>query len=408
VGTVQPSPLECLSCLAGEISLNDLLGGFKLGQSKRYKTAIIGCGGISKNYLTNIINNFHIIEIVGCSDIIPERSELRAKEYGIKQMTNEDILQDKDIEIVLNLTYPLSHYDVTKQALMAGKHVYSEKMIAVTLEEGKELVDLAKSKNLLFTVAPDTFLGAGWQGIRNAIDNGFIGDPISAVGVCIRAYHDNSDKLNDRKGFVFSEGGGIPFDMGGYYLHNFIQLLGPISRVSGFGKTRDAIRQYVSPSHPCYGEDFTIDSPNTMVGSLEFVMGAYASLTITSEASLFPKPFFEVHGTEGVLTCFDPNDFNGDIILHRRYNEPKPLTLLHGYADECRGLGVADMAYALKNGRKPRAHCDLGYHAFEAVHGILESCDTGHVYTMKSTCTRPEPIKIGQLYGRAQESVLDD
>ena len=379
-----------------------------MGQVKRIKAAVIGSGDISKNYLTNIINKFHIIEMVGCSDIIPERAAKKAEEYGIRHMTNDEILQDKEIEIVLNLTYPLSHYEVTKAALLAGKHVYSEKMIAVTLEEGKELVELAKSKNLMFTVAPDTFLGGGWQAARHYIDNGFIGEPITATGICIRAYHDTSDTLGPEKSFVFGAGGGIPFDMGGYYLHNFIQLLGPIRRVSGFAKTRNAIRQYVSPRHPKYGEDFTMDSPNTMVGALEFVSGAYLSLTITSEASLFTKPTFEIHGSEGVLTCFDPNDFNGDVILQRQYNESKQVTLLHGYLDESRGIGAADMAYAIKNKRRPRAHCDLGFHAFEAVHGIWQSCNTGQVYTMTSDCPRPEPVQVGQFYGNAQESFLDD
>ena len=379
-----------------------------MSQPKRLKAALIGSGAISKNYLTNLINNFYIVEVVGCSDIIPERSAARAQEFGIRQMTNEEIFQDKDIDIVINTTYPLSHYEVTKAALLAGKHVYSEKMIAVTLAEGKELVELAKSKGLQFTVAPDTFLGAGWQAVRHALDSGLIGEPISAVGVCIRAYQDTSDTLGDRKSFVFSPGGGIPFDMGGYYLHNFIQLFGEISRVSGFAKARTPVKKYVSPWHPRYGQEYTIDSPNTCVGALEFASGVYGSLTITSESSLFPRPLFEVYGTEGILSCFDPNDFNGDIVLQRRYNEPKPVPLLHGYADECRGIGVADMAYAIKNNRRPRAHCDLGFHAFEAVHGIIESCDTGRVYTMTSRCPRPQAIPVGQFYGHAQESMLDN
>jgi len=379
-----------------------------MGQAKRIKTALIGSGTISAWYMRNIINNFHIIEMVGCSDIIPERSAARAKEFNIRDMTNEEILNDKEIEIIINTTYPLSHYEVTKDALLAGKHVYSEKMIAVTLEEGKELVDLAASKGLNFTIAPDTFLGAGWQAVRHAVDNGMIGETISALGVCVRPYHDTSDTLRERKSFVFSAGGGIPFDMGGYYLHNFINLFGPINRVCGFAKARTPNKKYVNPHHPKYGEEFTIDSPNTMVGSLEFANGVYVSLTITSEASLFLSPVLELHGTEGVLACFDPNEFNGNIHLCRTSNDPIPVSLLHSFVDEFRGVGVADMAYALKNNRKPRAHCEIGYHAFEAVHGIIESCETGKVYEMKSTCSRPAALRTGQFKGKMQESILDD
>ena len=371
------------------------------------KTALIGSGAISKNYLQNIQNSFSIIELVGCSDIIPERSAARAKEFGIKDMTNEEILNDKDIQIVINTTYPLSHYEVTKAALLAGKHVYSEKMIAVTLDEGKELTELAKNKGLNLTIAPDTFLGGGWQAVRHTIDAGLIGEPVTAVGVCIRVYQDIGDTLIEPKGFVFSPGGGIPFDMGGYYLHSFINLFGSIKRVSGFVQTRKPVRQYVNPRHPKYKEDITMDSPNTLVGALEFANGVYLSLTITSEASLFTRPTFEIHGTEGVLTCFDPNDFNGEIKLQRNY-VTTPVPLLHGYIDEHRGIGVADMAYAIKNNRRPRAHFDLGYHAFEAIHGIISSCETGKVYTMQSTCPRPAPIPQGQLNGTAQEFFLDN
>ena len=375
--------------------------------SKRIKTALIGSGAISKTYLSNIIKNFHIIEMVGCSDIIPERSRERACEFGVRQMTNEEILADSDIQIVINTTYPLAHYDVTKSALLAGKHVYTEKMIAVTLEEGKELVELAQSKNLCFTTAPDTFLGAGWQAARHYIDSGLIGEPVSAFGICIRNYSDTGEEYNEPKSFVFGAGGGIPFDMGGYYLNNLINLFGPISRVSGFIKTREPIRKYPNPRHPKYGDTFTIDSPNILTGSLEFECGVCASLLITSESAVATTPLFEIHGTEGVLSCFDPNDFVGNVVLNRHY-DPKQMPLLHGYAEECRGLGVADMAYAIKNNRRPRAHFDIGYHAFEAVHGIISSCETGCVYTMKSTCPKPKPITPAIYSGTAQESVLDD
>jgi predicted dehydrogenase len=375
---------------------------------KRIKAALIGSGAISGAYLGNISKKFHIIELAGCSDIIPERSAARAKEFNIKQMTNEEILNDKDIQIVINTTYPMSHYEVTKDALNAGKHVYCEKMMAVELAEGKELVELAKSKNLLFTMAPDTFLGAGWQAARHAVDSGLIGEPITASCVCMRSYFSTGETAGATLGFVFKPGGGIPFDMGGYYLHNLINLLGGIKRVTGFIKIRNAAKKYPNTKNPKYGEEYVAETPNTMVSSMEFENGVYANLTITSECAMFNAPIFEIHGSEGILTCFDPNDFSGSLILRRPGGEPVPLALLHGYAEENRGIGVADMAYAIKNNRRPRAHCDMGYHAFEVIHGVIDSCDTGNVYTMKSTCPRPAPVQKGQLSGNAQESFLDD
>ena len=379
-----------------------------MAELKRIKTALIGSGAISGTYLKNITGKFHVIELVGCSDIVPERSKARAEEFGIKQMTNDEIYGDGEIKIVINTTYPVSHYEVTKQALLSGKHVYSEKMMAVELAEGKELVELAAKNNLLFTTAPDTFLGAGWQAARRAVDNGAIGEPVTAACVCIRNYSNTGEKNADRKSFVYSPGGGIPFDMGGYYLHALINLFGSVKRVSGFVKKRTDTKKYLNPSNPRYGEEITVDSPNTLAASLEFESGVYANLTITSECGMFNKPIFEVYGTGGYLSCYDPNDFSGDLTLHLPKCEPAAMPLLNGYAEESRGLGVADMAYAILNNRRPRAHCDIGYHAFEVIHGIIESCDTGKTYAMKSKCVKPAPVRTGQYQGTAQECVLDD
>ncbi len=376
---------------------------------KRIKAALIGSGAISGIYLKNLKEVFHVIDLVGCSDLIDGRSRCRAEEFGIKQMTNEEILSDPSIEIVVNTTYPLSHYEVTKSALEAGKHVYTEKMLAVTLEEGKELVELARDRKLKFTTAPDTFLGGGWQTARKAIDDGLIGEPIVVSAVCIRSYQDFGESFTHPKPFVFSAGGGIPFDMGGYYLHNMINLFGSIKRVSGFAKIHNPSRCYENPRHPKYKEEFTIDSPNTIAGSLEFENGVVGNLTITSEASIFPTPFFEVHGTQGSLKLFDPNDFGGELVLTRNIlQEPLKLPILFPYNDDSRGIGVADMAYSILNNRIPRADAAIGYHAFEAIHGIWSSTDNNIVYCMKSHCDRPQPFGLLTSSGTAFEAEMND
>lgn len=376
---------------------------------KRVRAALIGSGAISGIYLKNLTETFHIIDLAGCSDLVSERSERRAKEFGICQMTNEEILRDPSIEIVVNTTYPLSHYAVTKSALEAGKHVYTEKMLAVTLEEGRELTSLAKEKNLLLTAAPDTFLGGGWQTARKAVDDGLIGEPVAVTAVCIRSYQDYGDTYAEPIPFVFTEGGGIPFDMGGYYLHNMIHLFGPLRRVGGFAQVRRPRRTYENLRHPRFGEGFTVTSPNTLTGSLEFESGLLGSLTITSEAALFPEPFFAVHGTEGSLTLFDPNNFGGRLLLRRGISpDAVELPVLYPFTGDSRGIGVADMAYALRNGRRPRADVSIGYHAFEAVHGIWNSGLTGTVHTMQSTCERPKPFPLMASSGSAYEMQLND
>lgn len=373
---------------------------------RRIKTAVIGCGTISASYLKNITEKFHVLELTACSDIVPERARKRAEEYGLRQMSNEEIYNDRDIEIILNLTYPLSHYEVNSNSLKAGKHVYSEKMMAVDLEDGHRLVQLTNERGLHLTVAPDTFLGGGWQTARNMIDNGWIGTPIAVNATCIRSYQDYGETYTEPKPFIFGEGGGIPFDMGGYYLHCMFHLFGGLKRVSGFLQTLQPAKVYRNPRHPMYGEIFIVDSPNNLSASLEFECGVLGTLLITSESSLFSQPSFEVVGTQGQLSLFDPNDFGGPILLRRNtFQDPIVMQSLYPYNDDSRGAGAADMAYAILSHRPPRL-AGLGHHAFETIHGIWESCHSGQVYQMRTTCTRPAALPLIAADGTAYEASL--
>jgi predicted dehydrogenase len=375
-----------------------------VSEVKMIKTALIGSGAISGIYLQNLTQTFHITDMAGCSDILPERSKARAEEYKIRQMTNEEILSDPAIRIVVNTTFPQAHYEVSRAALLAGKHVYSEKMIAVTLEEGKELVKLAKEKNLLMTTAPDTFLGAGHQTARLAIDAGLIGEPIQVVGVCQRGYHPTG--AVKRVSMVQGPGGGIPFDMGGYYLHAMVNLFGPVKRATGFAQTRNKNRTFLNPRHPDYEENFEVDTINNMAATMEFVNGILGTLVVTSE-SIADTARIEVIGTYGSLTIHDPNDFSGPIVLRRRNCEPCELPLTHGFKENCRGVGVADMAYALRNKRTPRASADMGLHVFELIHGVWSGTESGKIYELTTTCSQPKALRQGD-FGPAQEHVLDD
>ncbi len=193
---------------------------------RKVKTALIGCGMISDTYLENCCRVFNILDVVGCSDIKPERSAAQAGKYGIRQMTNEEILADPSIELVINTTYPVSHYAVSKAALLAGKHVYSEKMIAATLAEALELEQLARERQLLIGCAPDTFMGAGLQTARKILDAGLIGTPVAAQAILVRGYHHERMRTDPEKRFAFCPGGGIVFDVGCYYLTGLVNLLG--------------------------------------------------------------------------------------------------------------------------------------------------------------------------------------
>ncbi len=408
---------------------------------KKVKVAVIGCGTISRTYLENTVNKFSILDVVGCSDLIPERSAARAEQYGIKQMTNEEIFNDPEIEVVCNLTYPESHFEVSSEAMKHGKHVYCEKMMACTFEEATELMRLAKENNVCFITAPDTFLGAWEQSARYYIDAGIIGTPVSvhAQHTCsYRPANPYFDLSPDSFFFPLHPGGGLPFDWGGYYLHTMLNILGRITKVAGFGGNFEPNMVYSHPAHPKYRENFFVDTPTSIFAALEFESGVHGTFHLTSES--YNTEHFEITGTKGTLILGNPNNFDGTLKLVRPNMKEKPrmmpgaggpqqngapvssrqlgefampetveLPMLHGFNSSCRGVGLADMAYALRNGRKARADAQIGYHAMEVIHGSLVSRETGRTYEMTSPFERPAPLATTIAAGPSgQEDVLND
>ena len=377
-----------------------------MAKLQTFKTAVIGCGVISEMYLGNLCNFFKITEVVGCSDLIPQRSKKRAEQFSIKQMTNEEILNDPEIKIIINLTDPPSHYEITKAALNAGKNVYCEKMMAVTLEEGEELYALAKEKKLLYTMAPDSFLGAAVQTARWVIDSGMIGEPIAFTGLCQRGYL--LDRRDDEIRMVHRVGGGIPFDMGGYFLHAFINFFGPIEKVTGFTKTVNEYRKFLNPHNPRYGDEYREPSINTMSTAMQFKSGVLGTFVIASESVTGPHKI-EVIGTEGTLLMDDPSSFSGPVMVKKPGN-PEPLIIpyTHSFSEHpYRGIGAVDMAYAVKNNRKPRADAEIGLQAFELVHKVWESTTTGKTYTLKNQASRPAAMPRTNLSSLCAEGTLD-
>ena len=399
------------------------------------KVGLIGSGAISYTYLNNMVNNFNILDVVGCSDIIPERSKARAEQFGIRQMTNEEIYNDPSIDIVVNTTYPSSHTEVNLDALNAGKHLYVEKTMAATFMEAKKTVDLAKSKGLRMSAAPDTFLGGGYQTCRKLIDDGFIGEPISAQALLVRGYWAGAPRVFPRPGGMFVPGSSIPYDMGTYYLHALVHLLGPIARVSGFAMKHP--KKYTHPAHPNYGESVDVTGSTTIQGSLEFHSGAFGNITVMGEG-FTETPRIEIYGTEGTLICPDPNTYGGPVLLMRKggtqffeipitheyvtTNKVSGADLMAKYpngfpegltremvmwADSRRGIGVADMAWAIRNNRPHRCTADIDIHAMEVIYAIEQSCEGGKVYTMTTKPDQPKAIRAGFLGGDA-EAALDD
>ncbi|MGI6315348.1 MAG: Gfo/Idh/MocA family protein [Christensenellales bacterium] len=403
---------------------------------KPIKVGLIGSGAISYTYLQNMTQNFHILDVVGCSDIVPEKSARRAEQFNIRQMTNEEIFNDPEIQIVVNTTYPISHYEVTRQALEAGKHVHTEKMLAENFEDGKKLYDLAKAKGLRLSCAPDTFLGGAIQTALKLIKDGYIGKVITGQALILRGYKNQGpyEFGPNRPGGMYAHGSAIPYDMGGYYSHALLALLGPVKRLSGFGVK--VPQPFMNVAHPRYGEVYIPEQPTTMTTALEFESGVIGNLTVSGEI-YGETPRVEIYGTDGCLIVPDPNNYSGPLLFSRSgSNKFMEIPLTHWYnpgnrvdrsaevaaaraagdraeleklawQDSRRGIGVADLAYAITNNRPHRCSAEMGLSAMEIIYGTEKSCEEGIVYNMTTKMVQPKPLRAG-FVGGAAEGVLDD
>lgn len=370
------------------------------------KTAVIGCGMISDIYLQNCVKRFNILDVVGCADIVPERAQRQAEKYGIRAMTDEEVFSDPEIEMVINITCPTAHFEVSRAALLAGKHVHSEKMFATSPSDADGLVRLAEEKGLSLTAAPDTWLGGRLQTARQIVDSGILGELISAEISLQRCYRHSDWKQESEKRFAFCPGGGYINDMGGYYLTAMVSLAGAAESVAGFYRTYKPSRPYMHPSNPLYGEQMTYDdAPNCYAAAIRFRSGLFCSLGMTSEVRGGGNRF-ALHGTCGSLDLGDPNNFGGPLMLELSGGGgPKEIPLNFAFCDNSRGLGAADAAYALRNGRTPRCSARLIRHVYELANGIEQSCDSGTFYRMQTSCERPAPFAPG--YIEYPEAVLD-
>ncbi|MDN5277835.1 MAG: hypothetical protein PWR01_1800 [Clostridiales bacterium] len=357
---------------------------------RKVGVGVIGCGRISDTYLNNLKNMFpFILEVKACADIIPENAENKAKQYGIpKACSVAELLSDPEIEFVLNLTNPWAHYEVNMAALEAGKHVYAEKPLAMTRKDAKHMIDFARSKNLLIGCAPDTFLGAGLQTCRKLIDEGWIGKPTVANAMIMMT---GASERYHKAGV-----GGALFDMGPYFITALVFLLGPVRRVMGSAQMPFTEKTVYNKNSPDYGKRFKVEVATTVSGVLEFDNSVIANFTATCDGFKY-WPRLEILGTEGVLIANDPNMFSGGVYVQRRGGELKEMPLTHGYAENSRGLGLADMIYAIQNKRRHRANEQLAYHVLDVLQGICDSSESGEYYVPESDCDRPEPFVEGHV-----------
>lgn len=365
----------------------------------KIKVGVIGCGNISGIYF-KVMKSFDILEVAGCADLIPERAKASAREFNIPKVCSvKDLLADKEIRIIVNLTIPKAHAGVSLAALQAGKSVYGEKPLAVTREDGLKILKIAKKKNLRVGSAPDTFLGAGIQTCRKVIDDGLIGKPIACTAFMTCHGHESWHPDPD---FYYQPGGGPMFDMGPYYLTALINLMGPVRRVTGSANITFPKR--IITSKPKNGTIIKVNTPTHIAGVMDFTSGAVGTIITSFDIWSANLPMIEIYGTEGSLSVPDPNCFGGPVRIYKpKSNSWKVVPFSHGYAKNSRGIGVADMASAIVSGRQHRANGEMAYHVLDIMHAFHDASRTNKHIKVSSTCKRPEALPLGLRNGQVDK-----
>ena len=354
--------------------------------SNPFRIGIVGCGNICNAYFKGL-GQFPFLEIIGVADIDPARAESKAAEHGVRAFTMSELLAAPDIDLVINLTVPMAHALVNREILAAGKHAYVEKPFALHLDEGRAVLAEAAARDRRVGCAPDTFLGGGIQTARQLIDDGVIGEPVAATANMLsrgpEGWHPNPE-------FFYKFGGGPMLDMGPYYVTALVNLLGPIRRVTG--SSRAAFAERVTGSGPRQGERIGVEVPTHYAGTFDFVAGPIASFNISFDVWSHTLPIIEVYGTEGSLRVPDPNTFGGQVELRRGGEKewtPVPLT----HSDQVgRGIGVADLALAVHEGRDHRASGALALHVLETMLAVQTASERGAHVEIETKIERPAAL----------------
>lgn len=356
-----------------------------MAEYKPVGIGIVGAGVISEVYMKNLSTMFPGTYLVGVSDAIPERAQKRAEQFNTVAMSNDELINHPDVELVVSLTPPLEHASIGLAALNAGKSYYTEKPFATDRADGQKMIDLANEKGLYVGSAPDTFMGGGLQMSRALIDQGLIGEPI-AVDAAIRnhgmeAWHPEPD-------FFFAPGAGPLLDVGVYYVTAMATILGPYKSVSAMARATFPERTIGNGARE--GEKIPVTTPTHINAVIEFESGVLGSLTASFDVWETDFATLTIYGTEGTLRLPDPNTFGGPIQYLQGGTDrwiDIPVTVPN--IDNNRGLGANDLAEHIRLGGKSRVDGSLGFHVLDFMTSVLESAHEGTRKDIASTFDRP-------------------
>jgi predicted dehydrogenase len=379
---------------------------------KPYRVGVIGIGDISDVYLDNL-KKYEVVEVSACAARDQKKADIKARKHGIPKSyaSGMEIIEDEDIDIVLNLTTPAVHAKYNIASLEKGKHIYSEKPLAANLEDARNIMSLAGDKGLTVGCAPDTFLGGRLQTCRKLIDEGQIGRIVGASAFVVSRGHEWHHPNPD---FFYQHGGGPLLDIGPYYMTAVLSLLGPVSRVCGMSSR--AFETRTVEFGPRKGEEISVEVDTHITANLEFASGALGTIITSFDIWDSELPRIEIYGTKGTICIRDidpldgPNLFGGPVLLITEDNcrwkgQPRPnprpewieVPVKHrfnetGHCANSRGIGLVDMAYAIRDGREARASAAMAFHSLETMQGVLDSAGEHRFVEIETRFERPAPL----------------
>ena len=368
-----------------------------MAKGARVRVGLIGCGNISDIYLTNEAR-FRDFRFTACADLDPAAAKRQAERYGLAARSVPDLLASEDVDVVLNLTIPAAHADVSLAAIAAGKHVYSEKPLATNVEDGTRIVVAARAGGLRVGAAPDTVLGAGVQEARGLIDSGVLGRPLTGVASVMSH---GMEHWHPNPGFFFKAGAGPVFDMGPYYLTTLVTLLGPVASVQATGQIGFAERVITTPGSAQQGQAIKVETLTSVQALLSFASGAQVTFLASWDVWKHSLPPLELHGEKASLRVPDPNWFGGELLLAGPNEDWRAISTLDKtlgalnwptaapkYANY-RGIGLADMARGIVSGSPHRANGDVALHVLAVMEGMANAAVDGRRVDISPDCERP-------------------
>ena len=358
---------------------------------------IVGCGNISETYFEcqKIFNNF---KIVACADINKEAASNAASKYNVKSLSVEEIVESNEIDLIINLTIPAAHKEIITKSLHNGKHCFSEKPLAMNFEEGLDIQKLADQKGLYVGCAPDTFLGAAGQKARKLIEDNKIGKIVlgtfNLMSHGMEHWHPNPD-------FFFKPGGGPVFDVGVYYITQLVNLIGSVKQINAISGT--ATNERTITSQPRYGDKIKVETPTTLMGSLEFTNNAKIQFFCTWDVWKNNHSAIELYGLGGCMIVHDTNFFSGDLLMSQKdkdwevINNDKMLLGIPNKSDNdgnkkanYRGIGLSAMIDSIAKNRKARCSLELSLHVLEIMDGIIKSAEEKRPYILTTNPEQPD------------------